>query len=239
MGSIYYKQGDRAILLLHSLMHTPKVMYYVANQLKKSGFTVYAPTFTGHDEEKIIDLLKVSVNDWIHDAREAIEFLKQEGYEDISVFGQSLGGIITLQLLLIDDTIKNGGIISTPSFCNWNYTEIRSEVRNRVYKDNDMNRVVDLSKEMQASQKKLERILNELNELVNKLYPSYNRIKQPVFIAHGELDSIVPYENSEKLNEVIPKSKLIIYNNAQHLLSIDRVNVNLSEDIIHFLVGID
>ncbi|WP_010305030.1 alpha/beta hydrolase [Kurthia senegalensis] len=94
---IYLKGSKRAVLLLHSFTSNANEMRDVAKHLHPLGYTCYAPNYTGHGATPE-QFFESSIEDVWQSAQNAFHFLQQEGYEDIFLVGQSLGGVIALRL---------------------------------------------------------------------------------------------------------------------------------------------
>lgn len=229
------QKNSQAILLLHSFTHSPKVMFYLASKFKKEGYKVYTPYFSGHDNVKIIDTLKVSVRDWFIDGNLALNHLIEAGYKEVVVVGQSLGGVITLDLLQKYPEIIKGVVLSTPGFTQWNFNKIYDEVEKRVYRDAEQDLVNSLEKEVQAAKIKAKRLLSSLNLSIQQLEKNYCLIKQPLFIGQAINDSIVPKELATKLNDSVSNSQLYFYNSDQHILSTSKINQQVYLDILSFI----
>lgn len=83
-------------LLIHGFTSTPAVLYPLAEQLKKDGYTVHAVLLSGHGT-KPQDLLDVAYTDWYNDVKKAYEELLLE-CEEIVVIGHSMGGLLAIML---------------------------------------------------------------------------------------------------------------------------------------------
>lgn len=94
---IYLKGDNHAVLLLHSFTSHTRDMKKVATELNKTGYTCYAPLYSGHGQTPE-QLLQYNVNDWWQDVMKAYQFLKDEGFQKITVIGLSIGGIFALRL---------------------------------------------------------------------------------------------------------------------------------------------
>lgn len=232
---IFMEGGSTAVLMFHSLTNTPFTMYYLANTLYKEGYTVYAPCFSGHQHERILDTLKASVSDWIQDGIKALDFLAENDYDKIIVIGESLGGVVAIKLLIDYPKVDRGIILSTPSFAEWHHQGIYDEVKDRVYKNARKGLVPNEDKEIQAAHSKLKRILTDLNKTINELTEAHSQIQQPVLIGHADEDSIVPVSLAKRLNQSIPRSQINYYETDEHLLSSSKLNSDLAEDIISFI----
>jgi len=90
------------ILLLHGWSSPPEELLPLAKYLNSLGYTVSAPLFRGHGT-KPEDLLGITRQDWIADARKSLEEMKKQASK-IFVGGISMGGNISM-LLSEDESI--------------------------------------------------------------------------------------------------------------------------------------
>ena len=86
----------RAVLLLHGSGDTPQSVRYLAEQLNKAGYTVYAPLLPGHGRSPRA-FAAVSAAEYLHAAKEAFEALRRM-HSWVAVAGQSMGGAIGARL---------------------------------------------------------------------------------------------------------------------------------------------
>ncbi len=102
-------KGDKniGILLLHGWSSPTAELLPLGKYLNSLGYTVYAPLFSGHGTRPE-DLLGVTWQDWLCEAKEGLERLKKEN-EMIFVGGISMGGNLAM---LVSGDPKVKGIIS-------------------------------------------------------------------------------------------------------------------------------
>ncbi|MFP4444516.1 MAG: alpha/beta hydrolase [Spirochaetia bacterium] len=90
-------QGDRgAVMLIHGYTGIPGHFQFLAEQLNKAGFTVFAPRLPGHGTNRK-DFLGTSYRDWLSLCRELYTELKKN-HSAVSLGGLSMGGSIALIL---------------------------------------------------------------------------------------------------------------------------------------------
>lgn len=94
----FYWEGSngKGVLLVHGLTGTPAEMKFVGRQLNRRGYTVYAPTLTGHcrDEKS---LLRTTYEDWLGGLELSLrEFSKR--VEQVHAAGICVGGGLALCL---------------------------------------------------------------------------------------------------------------------------------------------
>lgn len=111
---LYAKHSKRAVLLLHAYSGSPNDVRMLARYLEKSEYTVYAPLFTGHGTLAPQDILAQKTETWWEDTKQAIHFLKAEGFSQVAVFGLSMGGIFAVRALAEQSEIIGGGCFCSP-----------------------------------------------------------------------------------------------------------------------------
>lgn len=69
MSQNIFLQGNlTALLLMHPYTESSQIFGDLACQLNREGYTVYAPTFSGHSATKEYDkLLGYEMSDWLDD----------------------------------------------------------------------------------------------------------------------------------------------------------------------------
>jgi pimeloyl-ACP methyl ester carboxylesterase len=176
-------------------------------------------------------------------ATDAIAFIKALGYEKVDLFGFSLGGFISQEILLREPQLVRKAILAGTGPAGG---EGISRIPNITYKDilkayltfRDpkfylfFNRNVNgrkvakeyLSrlkerKENKDKKLKLKHLQYQLNAI--KAYglqtpQDLSVIKQTVLIVNGVNDKMVPSSNSTALKNRIPNSEIILYQDAGH-----------------------
>lgn len=89
---LFLKGGKQAVILFHGFRSSPLETQYISQRLYDEGFTVFAVRTAGHGTNSQ-DFLATSWKDWLRKSAEAYLDLNSE-YEDISVLGISMGGIL-------------------------------------------------------------------------------------------------------------------------------------------------
>ncbi|MHC8523246.1 alpha/beta hydrolase [Rossellomorea sp. H39__3] len=95
-----YKEGDRAVLLLHGFTGSTIDVKGLGRVLRQAGFTCHAPLYTGHGGEAEV-LIGTSPEEWWQDAQDGFRYLQEQGYRKIAVAGVSLGGTYALRLAMM------------------------------------------------------------------------------------------------------------------------------------------
>jgi carboxylesterase len=90
-------RGDRgAVMLIHGYTGIPGHYQFLAEQVNKAGFAVFAPRLPGHGTNRE-DFLRSSYRDWLLRCRNLYTELKQK-HTSVAIGGLSMGGSIALIL---------------------------------------------------------------------------------------------------------------------------------------------
>ncbi|UII31164.1 alpha/beta hydrolase [Fulvivirga ulvae] len=176
-------------------------------------------------------------------ATDAIAFIKALGYQKVDLFGFSLGGFISQEILLrepqlvrkailagtgpaggehiskmtpvvIKDVIKSKFTLRNEKF----YLFFNRNTNGRKAAKNYLARLKE-RKENRGEKLKMKHLTHQLDAI--KAYglqspQDLSVIKQPVLIVNGENDKMVPIINSTSLKDRISGSEIIIYKDAGH-----------------------
>lgn len=118
----YLKSGKTGVLLIHGFTSTPYIFREIAAQLKKDGFTTYAPLVAGHGTNPD-DLAQTTWQDWCASMETAYEALSKE-CDEIFVLGASFGANLAFHLAAhhkMKSKIKGLILIGTP---RWIYRHL-------------------------------------------------------------------------------------------------------------------
>lgn len=176
-------------------------------------------------------------------ADDAISFIKAKGYTQVDLFGFSMGGMIAQEIVLKEQKLVRkiilagtgpaGGVgISTVSGVS-NRALIRGlftfqDPKQFLFFTRTANGIAAgkafLERLKERSEKRDDEItfsayraqLKALHAWGEKPPADLSVVKQPVLIANGEDDLMVPIENSRDLARRLPHSELLIYPDAGH-----------------------
>ena len=113
--SIFIKgeRPDVGCILVHGFTGTPFSVGSIPEIIAEHGITAYVPLLAGHGTSEY-DLENVTHEDWLNDVREAYDKLKALGCKDIIVYGQSLGGLLTLNFAEMEPDLKGIIVLCAP-----------------------------------------------------------------------------------------------------------------------------
>ena len=234
----FFEEGPRAVLLLHGFTGNSSDVRQLGRYLQKKGYTSYAPHYEGHAEPPE-EILKSSPHVWYKDALDGYDFLVEQGYEEIVVAGLSLGGCYALKLSLNRD-VK--GIVT---MCSPMYIKTEGAMFEGVldyacnFKKYEGKDESTIEQEMAAF--KPTSTLHELQSQIKDIRSQVDEVMDPLLVVQGELDNMI---NPDSANIIYNESDSDIkdikwYANSGHVITIDKENETVFEDVYQFLESLD
>lgn len=214
MDEIYLEQdGDHAILLLHAYTSYSRDFRVFSNALEEAGYTVYAPHFSGHGIEDPDGVIQHGIDEWVKDGQDALDRLKAKGYEKISVFGLSLGGVVASYLALENPDLISAGTFSAPVAGNYGLS-IEDEFKEWYYNKKEamgysQEEVDDFYQDY--VQEGLAKVTEGIEAFRQKKWlTAIMRLPCPFLLAKGEKIKILPLNTARplKLPWSMPRSLL-------------------------------
>ncbi|WP_274310082.1 alpha/beta hydrolase [Solibacillus daqui] len=236
---IYKHNGEQAVLLLHSFTSNAKEMKHLAHILFEAGYTVYAPNLAGHGAAP--ERLFASSMDQIwQGAKQAFEHLVDDGYKQIAVIGQSLGGVLGMRLANRYMTCNALALLSSPVLERpIAGLEKRVEFYSQRYLQNNG-----------ATEEELENFLNEhfprptekmiaLQQFIVGSQREMSELKQPLFLAKGMLDEVVFHESIDLIASAAQSDRIvkISYEKSGHLITLGKEREKIAQDLLDFLAN--
>lgn len=236
--ALFYEKGKRAVILFHAYTSSPKDVISLARALERADYTVYAPVLSGHGTGNLDDLFDYRIEDWMKNGEDAVAFLRGKGYEEVAVFGLSLGGVVATHLLLNEETVIGGGTFSSPvttkfenhlpdSFLPW-YKNVKRE------EGYDRDELAGL---MTKAEVELNAMINDLEEHVSTMEKEYGTLNKKVFIGQGGKDELVEPETARAFREALSQAEVSIklYEEGPHVITTGSVGKELQTHVLTFL----
>ncbi|KRK86562.1 esterase lipase [Levilactobacillus koreensis JCM 16448] len=214
-------------------------MRLLARRLESEHYTVLAPIFAGHATGDPADILREgSPQRWWQDTQDAIAFLRQRGYQQIAIFGLSLGGLFATRALQMDATLLGGGTIASPVIFK-GQTNVPSafiEMARAAYAAQHLS-AEELAQRLAWLQAHLDAQLTAIQAFADTTATHLDRIKQPVFIAQGDADQMIDPRSGKWLADAYPTNQIDFheYAGAGHVLTVNAAHHALETDILTFL----
>lgn len=234
----YYEQrGPKAIILFHAYTSTPMDVLSLGRALARENYTVYMPTFAGHGLDNPDDILSYGIDDWIKNGEDAYQKLVNDGYENISVFGLSLGGIIATDLMLKHDVTAYGAFSSPlmpnqgtniPSYF-WQWYQAKKRKMGATE--------ADITSQKDRVLERVNEILKGINDHVISMSKEYGNVNLPIFLGQGKLDGMIESTEVRKLVKEFSQVEVDFhcYQKAPHVITTGRAGTDLRKDLLAFL----
>jgi pimeloyl-ACP methyl ester carboxylesterase len=176
-------------------------------------------------------------------ATDAIAFIKAIGYQQVDLFGFSLGGFISQEILLREPQLVRKAILAGTGpaggegISNMTPIVVKDIIKSRFTFRNEkyylffnnnatghqaaksyLTRLKERT-ENRGKKLKLKHFSNQLSAIKDwglKAPQDLSKIKQPVLIVNGEDDKMVLSSNSLVLKKNIPNSELILFKDSGH-----------------------
>lgn len=208
-GLLENPASDKLMILVHGFtgnMHGPgNIFDKLSNRLQKDGFAVIRFNFRGTppSEGRFEDM---TVKGETKDLKEIIKFAKSRGYKKIGVLGESLGGTILANSY--DKSLKVV-VFWYPAFDLFD-TDIKDYFSKEKQKELSANGFI-----LEGNFHVGRDFVNEIKKI--KLFSKMALITSPALFLHGDKDSQVPYQQSEKACKLAKGEKEIrIIKGADH-----------------------
>lgn len=176
-----------------------------------------------------------SIADLAHDF---LELLEKQGRKQIHLVGHSLGGLIGLQMMILDpervskavllDPVGAKGVVFDDSMYeafrqmaasrDLTGTVILSTILNQEKLDSTLKSLLvdDAFKAVKGIGTSVLEILKTTN-----LTEAATKIRIPTLILHGRKDQIIPLKDSEQLASLMPKATLEVLEDAGHCFNVE------------------
>lgn len=232
------EHGKKAVILLHAYSGSPNDVRMLCRFLEKADYTIYSPMFSGHGTMDPQDILDQKVGSWFQDTQAAIDFLKEKGYEQLVVFGLSMGGIMAMDALTKNDpAIIGGGCFCSPIFKTdthvpenfYRYAEQVLGYAN-LSKENLEERLTRIAKESKTQLKEIESFSENVSKKVST-------IKNPVFLAQAGQDQMIDASTVFKTAQALEQTKFTLqwYPKSGHVVTIGPERKQFEEDVLAYL----
>lgn len=179
----------------------------LAESLSKNGFAALRFDFGGCGESEDRE---ITLKSQVDDLKSAIRYMREKGYSNIGLLGESLGGLTSI--LACDDEIKTLVLWAPVT---------KSKTGFRIQKEElgqEMNEKGLIIFQKSGREFKIPKEYLEERQAVNQRQ-ILSKIKTPVLIIHGDKDSSIPVEESKQAMQFLPEgSRLEIIRGGDHKL---------------------
>ncbi|WP_339227406.1 alpha/beta fold hydrolase [Oceanobacillus sp. FSL K6-2867] len=235
-----FEAGPRAVLLLHGFTgHTADVRM-LGRFLEKKGYTSHAPIYRGHGLPPE-ELIKSNPNEWWEDVNQALQHLKNLGYEEIAVAGLSLGGVLGLKLAY-STNIKAMIPMCAPMFFD-NETQLNQGFKafSKEFKQLEGKDEATIEQEVASLVENSKELFAGLGKTITEVKNNIDTIYTPVFVVQARQDRMINTESATYIYENVESDvkELTWYEDSGHVITLDKEKDQLHEDIYQFLESLD
>ena len=254
MGKIYYETTsniklcgiiteseikDKIVIMCHGIRGNKDecgAFTLLSKRLLENGYSSFRFDFNGHGESEGKDS-DMTITKEIRDVESTINMLKEKGYDEFVLLGGSFGaGIVSLFPFEKYDSIK--AVVLWYGGLDYEYARFGNlfteENMKQAEKDGYyISRSMNTGKEF--------RFGLELFKETYKYKPYENLIKcnLPKLFVHGDKDSVLPYELSEKVSKQCSNSIFQLIKNGEHTFMNSNDTIDSAIDVtIDFIKNI-
>ncbi|MGY4688997.1 alpha/beta hydrolase [Salibacterium sp. K-3] len=236
-----FEGGNRAVLLLHAFTGNSADVRMLGRFLQKKGYTCHAPILSGHGVPPE-ELMEADADAWWYDVEKAMEYLKNEGYEEIAVAGLSLGGLMTLKTAYMFE-VKGIIPMCAPMITTENKDRLYQGVLQyaRDFKKLEKKEDDEIEKEMASFEELPLDTLYSINETIEEVKNSLDMIYAPAFIVQAVQDKMVDPDSAGIIHDEIAADDKTLkwYEDSPHVITHGPEKEQLHEDIYQFLERLD
>ncbi|QTU83464.1 alpha/beta fold hydrolase [Carnobacteriaceae bacterium zg-C25] len=232
--------NGRALILLHAYTSFYVDVQLIGIELNKLGYTVCMPTLPGHGTRDMQNILKYNMFDYRDAIKDEIHQLNDKGYDEIAIFGLSLGGVLALDILTQKiPGIVGGGSFNSPIPLSDSQPIVNQFVTyaNSMYQQVFGEKQVYLERMRQGATHHLEAMAT----LSYDVHGNLNNIDVPVFIAQSLKDELIPIDTGERLAKSIhfTSVELHTFENGKHAITVGPYRKELLQKLTAFIETLD
>lgn len=236
-AALFTKSGSRCVLLLHAYTGSSNDVRMLSRFLEKQGYSTYSPIFEGHGTLNPLDILEQNPDSWWQNVRDALAFLKKEGYQQVAVFGLSMGGVFAMRALETEQQLVGGGFFCSPIFPvktnvpeNFGYYAEHVLQAAGVPEDEIKERLIAYSPMVETQ---LATIMKASQQVADHL----DDIQVPIFMAQAGQDELIDATGIFKTAAALKNTRYVLqwYPESTHVITVGRDHRQLEQDVVSFL----
>lgn len=231
------KSSNKILVFLHGWGVDSKLWFGLIPELINKNYSLYFLDLPGFGQSQVPEST-YDVDDY---KKIVYEFVKKMELKNVNLVGHSFGGRIAIKLaaenpdflekIILVDT---AGIVTTSKIKK--ITALIAKTISPIFRPAFMQplrkKLYLLFGSEYLENEKLSKIFSKVvSENLTRLL---TRIKKPALIIWGKNDQVTPLYYGELMNKLIPKSKLIVFENAGHFSFLDKPE-EFSKELIEFI----
>lgn len=238
--SLFLEGGKRAVILMHGYTGSVADVRMQGTFLNQQGYSVYMPLFTGHGMQDIRQVLQATTQQWRKDADHAVKHLLNKGFEQIAVFGLSMGGLFAVDLLTQQKThLIGGGSFNSPIPMT---TKVKLEQTFKQIADKLYHEALgDRVSYMQQIAEQLPSQLTDIEQFSEQVAERLMRVECPVYIAQSGKDDMIEIETGLRMKERLPFAEVDYhyFAEAPHVITVSKERQVFNQTLLEFIQQLD
>lgn len=225
------------IVLFHAYTGSTNDMNLLGRRLNKAGYNVLMPLLKGHASDDIMDILDADIGIWRRQSKEAVQWMCEQ-YDQVFVFGLSLGGLFAIDALLDDSlSVQAGGTFNSPIVREQTVTidDVFKAYTRNLYKKNNQS---DQFEDDWASIKfKYTEQMHELEMFKVSYRDQLTTIQTPVLLVQSLKDSMVRGADIHEVVEAMAGVDITLktFPENTHVITVDRKRQSFEEFVLAFI----
>ena len=215
-GILNKSNNNKIVIMCHGIRGNKEEcgsFTYLAEKLKKEGYSSFRFDFNGHGESGGKDY-EMTITKEISDLKNTINMLKEKGYKEFVLLGGSFGASI-VSLFSYNEFNSIKGIVLWYGALNYDYIKYGNlfTIENKKVAQNNgfyISKSINSGEEFKFG---LE-LFNEIDKY--KPYEELKKCELPKLFLHGEIDSAVPYKLSKDVADICSSAKFELIENGEH-----------------------
>ncbi len=235
-----FKEGERAVLLLHGFTGHSADMRMLGRFLQKKGYTSYGPIYRGHGQAPE-DLLSGGADAWWEDVQAAYRELKELGYAKVAVIGLSLGGVLALKLAYSEPVVGVSTMCSPMFFDNQEQLSKGFRHYASQYKKVEGKSTEQVNQEVDQLVIDAQPLFNDLARLIQEVNGQIDHIYTPALVIQAKDDQMINPDSANYIYQSIESDDKAIkwYEDAGHAITLGPKKEAVHQDIDQFLESLN
>lgn len=238
--AIYLPAEDKkvGIILFHAYTGSTRDMNLLAHRLNRLGYSVLAPQFAGHGTKDIKDVLKFSPNYWRQEAHAYYEWMLAQGYENLFVFGLSMGGIMAADLVTEQDYRGIGGGSFNSPVLTREPIDISEAFMGLGHLLANLRHEAELfEEERQEIEDGHWQQMKELEAIKNQICEKLDQATTPYFLAQSGMDELINPRDAFLYKDALINTQVDFhyYPENTHSITTNRNREQFETDLFNFL----
>lgn len=229
--------SDVGIVLFHAYTGSTADMNFLARRLNRRGYNVLSPMLSGHGTRQVEDILAQNIDTWRKESKNAVRWMT-ERFDQVLVFGLSLGGLFAMDALVDESLpIQGGGSFNSPIVSEQRVTidNVFKQYAEKMYDLNDREEA--FSKDWDAINKQYQAQMGTMYGFKQSYRDQLTTISCPVLIVQALQDTMVNADDVHYAVRALSGVDVTLrtFPNNSHIITVDRERSDFEEAVEAFI----